>query len=52
MMTLDEYLTAVKALTGTKVKFANPIMRADYEDKSVKAGQWLTLTQYETSLGM
>ena len=52
MMSLDEYLIAVKGLTGAKVHFSNPVMRADYEDKSVKLGQWLTLTQYECSMGM
>lgn len=44
---LDEYLAKVKALTGNKIKCKSPIVRALYEDKSIQAGHWLTLNEFE-----
>ena len=50
MVGLNEYLAKVKALKGKKVKMASPIHRVVYEEKSVNAGHWLTLSEYIDSL--
>jgi len=47
---LNEYLAKVKRLTGIKLKMANPIIRACYEQKSIDTGRWLTLDEFEKLL--
>lgn len=49
---LKNYLKKVRELTGQKIKMNNPITRADYEFKSVRAKHWLTLEEYEKSLSL
>lgn len=46
-LTLNEYMDNVKNLTGNKIKFVNPVIRASYEGKSIISGHWLTLKEYE-----
>lgn len=46
-LTLNEYMDNVKNLTGNKIKFVNPVIRASYEGKSIISNHWLTLKEYE-----
>jgi len=47
---MNEYLDNVKKLKGTKEKMGNPVTRALYEDRSIIAGRWLTIKEFEESL--
>lgn len=47
---MDKYLEKVKNLKGKKEKMANPVTRALYEEESVNAGKWLTLSEFDELL--
>jgi phage head maturation protease len=47
---MNAYLDAVKKLPGTKQRMSNPVTRASYEGKSLAAGHWLTIDEFENSL--
>ncbi len=47
---MNEYLDKVKTLKGTKQKMGNPVTRALYEDRSIIAGKWLSIKEFEDSL--
>lgn len=47
---MNKYLEKVKNLKGNKEKMANPVTRAIYEEESVQAGKWLTLSEFEELL--
>jgi len=46
-MNLKEYMDAVAALKGQKIKVRNPAARAVYEQYSLEAGRWLTAEEFE-----
>jgi len=50
ILKLNEYLDKVKKLTGIKVKMSNPVTRCLYEEKSLIAGHWMTVKEFEDSL--
>lgn len=52
MISLKEYLDQVARLTGTKQKMNNPVTRALYEEKSVEAGHWLSVDEFNATLGI
>jgi len=47
---LNQYLEQVKKLSGNKVKMANPVVRAIYEEKSLQVGRWLTIEEFKNTL--
>lgn len=50
LLKMNEYLDSVKKLTGTKIKMSNPITRCIYEQKSLLAGRWLSIKEFEDTL--
>jgi len=47
MVKMNEYLTRVKALSGTKMRMKSPIVRAYYEEKCLTVGHWMTVEEFE-----
>lgn len=52
VIAMREHEKKVKALTGEKQRMGNSVTRALYEEKSLKAGKWLSIKEFESSIGI